>query len=581
MHLMMDRAYRSAFILGYERMAAWSDVLDQINIFPVPDADTGRNLKISLAALQQMHEHPVGVSRQILRTATGNAGNIATAFIHELLKINDATTLADSIQAGMRAARKAVADPKPGTMLTLFETLAQAIPPGVTPASEWDIEMIIGKLEACVNDTTDMLPVLTPAGVVDAGALGMFLFLEAFLLHLSGLTHLNRPVTDRFNGKLHIANDWQPRDLQPEHCLSAVIRPHADRSEGIRRLKGWGSCVVINETQDLLKVHLHTTDRDAALAGFASIGQLLDYSDEKIEMALSNADNASQPVHIMTDAAGSVTQEDAKGLGMTLLDSYLIVDDQSYPETLYPHATLYSAMAQGRKVSTAQASVYRRHQSYLSAVSRFERVLYLCVGSAYTGNFDIARSWQAAHDDTGRLSIVDTGAASGRLGIVALVTARHARRNEEPESVLRFAKQAIGQSQELVFLDQLKYLAAGGRISKTRGFLGDLLHLKPVISPLPQGAAKVGVVRTLEGQLAFALKRLERCFHRCESPLILLQYSDNKDWVEQVAAIELRSLLPEANILFRPLSLTSGAHMGPGAWALAFLPDAFNHEHHP
>jgi len=232
MHLMMDRAYRSAFILGYERMAAWSDVLDQINIFPVPDADTGRNLKISLAALQQIHEHPVGVSRQILRTATGNAGNIAAAFLHELLKINDATPLSDSIQAGMRAARKAVADPKPGTMLTLFETLAQAIPPGVTPASEWDIEMIIGKLEACVNDTTDMLPALTPAGVVDAGALGMFLFLEAFLLHLSGLTHLNRPLTDRFNGKLHIANDWQPRDLQPEHCLRAVIRPHAYRSEG-------------------------------------------------------------------------------------------------------------------------------------------------------------------------------------------------------------------------------------------------------------------------------------------------------------------------------------------------------------
>ena len=67
MGLIMDRAYSSAFILGYERMAAWSDLLDDINVFPVADADTGRNLKISLAPLRQLDERPAGVPRQILR----------------------------------------------------------------------------------------------------------------------------------------------------------------------------------------------------------------------------------------------------------------------------------------------------------------------------------------------------------------------------------------------------------------------------------------------------------------------------------------------------------------------------------
>jgi fatty acid-binding protein DegV len=100
--------------------------------------------------------------------------------------------------------------------------------------------------------------------------------------------------------------------------------------------------------------------------------------------------------------------------------------------------------------------------------------------------------------------------------------------------------------------------------------------MKPVISPLPQGVVKIGVVHRREDQLAFACRRLEAALPAGSAPLILLQYSDNRPWVEEVAAPRVRALLPAASILLRPLSLTSGAHMGPGTWAVAFLPEAFN-----
>lgn len=100
MALIMDRAYCSALILGYERMVAWSDLLDQINVFPVADADTGRNLKISLAPLRRLNERPAGVPHQILKAATGNAGNIAAAFFHELLRVDGGAALADAIHLG-------------------------------------------------------------------------------------------------------------------------------------------------------------------------------------------------------------------------------------------------------------------------------------------------------------------------------------------------------------------------------------------------------------------------------------------------------------------------------------------------
>jgi hypothetical protein len=83
-------------------------------------------------------------------------------------------------------------------------------------------------------------------------------------------------------------------------------------------------------------------------------------------------------------------------------------------------------------------------------------------------------------------------------------------------------------------------------------------------------------VRSRDDQLAFGLKHLENSIDPGAAPLILLQFTDNREWVEGVVASKVRSLLPAARILFRPLSLTSGAHMGPGTWAVAFLPGAFN-----
>ena len=192
----MDLAYSNAFILGYERMAAWSDLLDEINVFPVADADTGRNLKISLAPLRRLDKWPAGVSHQILRAATGNAGNIAAAFFHELLGIDGAAALADAIHQGARLAHRAVADPKPGTMLTVFEVLAQAVSAAKKPPSQWDMETIIRLLENCVLDTSNTQPELRLAGVVDSGALGMFIFLEAFLGGLTGRM-TSKPSGDR------------------------------------------------------------------------------------------------------------------------------------------------------------------------------------------------------------------------------------------------------------------------------------------------------------------------------------------------------------------------------------------------
>jgi hypothetical protein len=225
------------------------------------------------------------------------------------------------------------------------------------------------------------------------------------------------------------------------------------------------------------------------------------------------------------------------------------------------------------KVSTSQASVYERNQFYQSALERFEKVLYLCVGSVFTGNYQAALQWMKEHNKQESFMIMDTGAASGRLGLIALATARYLAETNDMKKTVVFARKAISACEEYIFLDKLQYLAAGGRLSKTSAFLGEMLNMKPVISPLPEGAKKLGTVKNQEDQLKFALTKLDKSIKDDSNALIMLEYSDNKIWVEKTVQKAIAEIYPEAEIILQPLSLTSGAHMGPGTWGVAFLPE--------
>lgn len=571
---MMAPTINQAFIAGYERLVSWSDLLDQINVFPVADGDTGRNLKISLAPIRGLDGDRDDTIRRLLRSATGNSGNIANLFFSKFLTAVAPDHLLPAAVSGRDAAWQAVVDPQPGTILTVLDTLVSALKQTDAPLSSDTVSVMLSDLEQAVLSTTDMLPSLAAAGVVDAGALAMFIYLEGFFLCLTDRMRELRSITDVFAGRLRIDPDYAA-DVQDGYCVDTLVRVAEADAGTVAKLAAWGDSVVVSPAASMLKIHLHTSDRQAVRQALESIGEVVDWSDERIEASgsVTAAEASHRAVHIMTDAAGSVTKADARDLGMTLLDSYLMIGDRVMPETLFRPEDLYPAMRRGVKVSTSQASNFERHQCYASALNRFEHVLYLCVGSVYTGNYAIAEQWREANDKHGRMTIIDTTAASGRLGVIAMATARRALETSNRDDVVDFARRAVARSREYVFLDRLKYLVAGGRLSKTSGFFGDLLHMKPVISPTAEGAKKMGVVRNRTDQVHFAIGRLKDEIGAGRAPFIMLEYSDNLDWVTAVVEPKIRMHCPAADIVRQPLSLTSGAHMGPGTWGIAYLTD--------
>jgi DegV family protein with EDD domain len=571
--------FAAAHAAGYARLAAWSELLDEINVFPVADGDTGRNLCISLTPLREMATCTTEIIQdRLIRTATGNSGNIAAAFLVAFLTADRPQKLAAAAAAGAREARAAIATPVAGTMLDVFDALADHLA-GPDRNGGPFTGRLMPALTKSVQQTTARLPALAAADVIDAGALAIFLFFEGFFHELDGRRPPAGSLPEAFDSLLTRHPSGKPvqnpvKGAADEMCINAVVKPadHIDPTVLKQRLEGMGQSLVTLGDERALKVHFHAGDLAAANALLSGLGTVEAISGEALYgQQITTAPLPPGPVHIMTDAAGSLSRPEARQLGVTLLDSFVVSGTGAVPETLLDPEAVYRRMRAGERHSTAQASTRERHQRYAAALERFEKVLYLGVGSAYTGNVAAAGKWQASGDPEGRFIVMDTGAASGKLGLIARAVARFASRADSTEAVIGFAEKATAACGELVFIDQLKYLAAGGRISKTGGFFGDLFKFRPVITPTPNGVQKLAVVRRRSEQLPLALKQLGQALEKAPAPLLLLQYTDNRQRVAAEIQPALLEKFPAAEIVVTPLSLTSGVHMGPGTWAVAWL----------
>ncbi len=553
-----------ACISAYENLSVSSALLDRINVFPVADGDTGANLRMSLSSLRKCDKDLSDTLNRL--RGVGNSGNIAVAFLREFLRPD--TDPYGQVERARAAAYQAIAEPRAGTMLEVFDALSQLPAHRDFP----DFPVLRRILADSVLETTRLLPELTDAGVVDAGALGMFIFLDGFFAVAGGNEPTIPPLANLFGDSLQINASFSALPTG-EHCVEALLSTSGQEPEMLAEIAALGGSGVVLPEEGGVKLHLHTCDPQDLQAKLKRYGELSHWSEELMDsggMEWNQKSFADNHVRIMSDGAGSLPLDAARKYGILLLDSYILGTEQMLPESLCVPDTVYQRLRAGERVSTAQASNRERHLHYQSACEQFGDVLYLAAGAAYTGNVAAAAAWERKWEGKGTLHVVDSGAASGRLALMAILAAKHAAKGSTADEVLAYVQSLVASVQEYVFIDQLKYLVAGGRVSKPKGLLGDLLQRKPIISPKPAGVQKYGTVKNRKQQIDFALAKLRDFGHSDAELFILLQYTDNREWLQETVESAVAKHYPEAEILLVPLSLTSGVHMGPGTWSIAF-----------
>lgn len=293
---------KQAFLAGANQLNARKDVINELNVFPVPDGDTGTNMTMTiLSAAKELsaveNDNLKGILKAMsggaLRGARGNSGVILSqlirGFTKELqeVKVIDSLVLAKAFQRAVETAYKAVMKPKEGTILTVAKGMADKIME--LSLIEEEILPLIEKVyahgEEVLKETPELLPVLKEAGVVDSGGAGLMAVMEGALRSLRGeeIT-LNLELTENaavsaLTGERKNRGDISTADIRFGYCTEFMVNgnhPFTDEEVDALRtyLSGIGDSIVCFSDEDLIKVHVHTNHPGEAFEKGLTMGYL-------------------------------------------------------------------------------------------------------------------------------------------------------------------------------------------------------------------------------------------------------------------------------------------------------------------
>ena len=311
------------FLAGAKGLEAKKEYINELNVFPVPDGDTGTNMTMTIMAAAKevanlqnptLTELGKAISSGSLRGARGNSGVIMSqifrGFVKELkgLDIIDVTALGNGVQHAAETAYKAVMKPKEGTILTVAKAGADKSMDLVVNGDTDDIikfcDEVAAEMEGALLQTPELLPVLKQAGVVDSGGEGLMTFIRGALDALKGkatdFTVNTGTATRVVNGSVGASEE---EDIRFGYCTEFIIM--LERGEDVveSQLKEYlqkiGDCVVVVADDDIVKVHVHTNDPGLAIQKALTYGSLTSMKidnmrEEHQEKVIRDAQKASE-----------------------------------------------------------------------------------------------------------------------------------------------------------------------------------------------------------------------------------------------------------------------------------------------
>ncbi len=290
-----------AFISGANNISNNRQKVDALNVFPVPDGDTGTNMSMTMGAaredLLQNDYSTVGevagkAASALLRGARGNSGVITSLLFRGFSKglkhktEAGAADLVEALEIGVAAAYKAVMKPTEGTILTVARVAAEksraALTDAMTPAELWDL--VVEATEETLKHTPEQLPILKKAGVVDAGGQGLVYIFKGMQQVFAGQGMVAGAVgteAAREEGEaatvVNAAGEVEEVDINNPYCTEFLVmrdNPEHDPS-GLRAyLESIGDCVVVVDDEEIIKCHVHTAHPGLALEKAATYGML-------------------------------------------------------------------------------------------------------------------------------------------------------------------------------------------------------------------------------------------------------------------------------------------------------------------
>lgn len=502
-----------SFLAGAERIFENQNLINKINVFPVADADTGTNLASTMRSIidspiptDNIRVTAIALADAALVGARGNSGIIFAQFLYGFSsEIESEISLtvdsfAKHMRNAVRCAYESIANPVEGTMITVIKEWAEFIYAMKELIDDF-VELLIKsyvKAKESLQRTTLQMEVLRKANVVDAGAKGFVVFLEGMLDFFENRTEQKHA---------EIGNEVSLIDMEAisheeitfRYCSEALISftdEKLNNKEIIREhISSLGDSLVIAGSPKKMRIHMHT---DKPVELFTFLGKQGTIIYQKVDdMVMQNeiASNRKASIGLLTDSTCDLPEHllekyqiQVVPLSVHLGDNYFLDRTTITPETFYD-------MLENSPVypSTSQPTYKDFINKYAFLGTHYESLIALHITKNMSGTFSNSERAALAVSEQShkRISVVNSNRISSALGLAVLRAARAIEAGATHDEVLAQMETWTEKNKLYVSVRSTKYLVKSGRLSQTKGFIGKLLNVKPIITVNDEGRAEV------------------------------------------------------------------------------------------
>ena len=584
------RRFRRAVLAGIDWLHTKREHLNRINVYPVPDADTGTNMSLTMASaaegLRQSRGRSIdlasrGLAEQAIMGSQGNSGAILAQFFQGLAeglrgKLRITTRdFASAAQRGKKAAYEALSQPREGTILTVIKDWCDAIVARQDASDDFVVLLKEGLTEARASlaRTPDLLAVLKEHGVVDAGAQGFIHLLEGITEYVETGNLRSLDFSESPSDMDHFVFAHAPQEITLRYCTECIVEAKDVPREAVEEALGpLGDSLVIVHGDHLLKVHLHTDRPEDAFAAMRQFGPILKQKRQDMQMQHDEAMEDRATAAIVVDSSCDLPQAFLAESRIEVVPLKVIFGDETFLDKaeLTPEGFIRQCRLSPHHPKTSQPSVGDYLSAFEKASSSGKDIVVVTLAGGLSGTLNAART--AASQFKGAVvHVVDSCELSAALGLLVGQAREMALDGVPPERIAARLEELKRQLTFFVSLRNLDFARRGGRVSLTTSLVSRLLNLKPVITFDQEGKVVRGGVafgsRGVQAKVADMARREWSKYKRFRVAVAHVSAPDVAAYYKE--RVERLTGLKDVPVV--EVSAVLAAHGGPGAAGIAVL----------
>ncbi|CCV64257.1 DegV family protein with Dak phosphatase domain [Alteracholeplasma palmae J233] len=501
--LTTDLVYQS-FILAAKNVIKEKKLLNDLNVFPVADSDTGNNLASLMASIiekaqksDNLNDTLNSISNAAIYGAKGNSGIIFAQYIQgfsEQARSNQITMEEFSVrlEEAFQRAYEAILHPVEGTIITLMRIFSQTVKKLLNKSANFAdlLNKSYEELLIELDKTPEKLQVLKDNKVIDAGAKGFVLFIEGFIKALEGTEiELSKEyISEISEQKGHIEKS------SFRYCTEALIKnDHKMSASEIRQeLSQLGDSLVVANTSDYIRVHIHSDNPEKVFNTLSQKGLIVEQKIDDMKRQYEVANKRKNDIALVTDSIADLPKELIDKYQIHVLPATITINEMTYFDKLsITNEKIYKNMEEKDFYPSSSQPNIKVIENLLKFLNEYyKEIIILSVSSKMSGTYQVF-SQVVKNLKLDKVTLVDSKRNSGAEGLLVLKTALMIDNKMSKEKILEELEKDILKSQILVSVKNLKYMVRSGRLTKTKGLLVKLLNVKPIVKINNEGIGEI------------------------------------------------------------------------------------------